>query len=189
MRRAMPRTSIAVLLIAVAFLGCKRKGAEGDEFTRQTNLGKNYYDRGQADKAVTALETAVQLRPEQADAHLNAANAYLRASQPQKALQHAEEVLKLDHSSGAAHYIAGCALLRLGKPPDALKALQQAKDIDRTINAVSFQLGRAHQQVGNFEEAAEQFREVVKFEPEHAAAHYNLSTLQFESGFVAARKK
>jgi Tfp pilus assembly protein PilF len=168
--------SIVLLLMAVAFAACKRKGPEAqDEFTKQTNLGKNYYDRGQVDKAVTAFEKAVQLRPEHPDAHLNMANAYLRANQPEKALRHAEEVLKLDHSSGPAHFIAGCALLRLGKPADALKSLQQAKDIDRTINAVSFQLGRAHQQVGNFEEAADQFREVVKFEPEHAAAHYNLS--------------
>jgi Flp pilus assembly protein TadD len=176
MRCAMPRLSIGLLLLAAAFVGCKRQASEAqDEFTRQTNLGKNYYDRGQAEKALAALARAVQLRPEHPDAHLNAANAYLRANQPEKALHHAEEVLKLDHSSGAAHFIAGCALLRLGNPVDALKALQQAKDIDRTINAVSFQLGRAHQQVGNFDDAAEQFREVIKFDPEHAAAHYNLS--------------
>lgn len=166
---------VVLLLIVVIFCGCKRKSSQGDEFTQQTNVGKNYYDRGQVDKAVGAFEKAVQLRPEHPDAHLNLANAYLRANQPQKALQHAEEVLKLDRSSGAAHYVSGCALLRMGKPADALKALQQAKDIDRTINAVSFQLGRAHQQVGNFQDAADQLQEVVQFEPEHTAAHYNLS--------------
>lgn len=162
--------------VAIALIGCKRKAPEAsDEFTRQTNLGKNYYDQGQADRAVGPFEKAAQLRPEHPDAQLNLALACLRANQPQKALHHAQEVLKLDHDSGAAHYVSGCALLRLGKPADALKALQQAKDIDRTINAVSFQLGRAHQQVGNFIDAEEQFLEVVKFEPGHAAAHYNLS--------------
>jgi Flp pilus assembly protein TadD len=172
----LPQRILVLLLIAAVFFACKRKSSEApDEFTQQTNIGKNYYDQGQVDKAIVVFEKGVRLRPEHPDAHLNLANAYLRANQPQKALQHAEEVLKLDRSSGAAHYISGCALLRLGKPTDALKALQQAKDIDRTINAVSFQLGRAHQQVGNFQDAADQFQEVVQFEPEHGAAHYNLS--------------
>src|SRR5687767_8786221 len=104
------RLTIGLLLIAAALVACKRKASEAqDEFTKQTNLGKNYYDRGQVDKAVPALERAVQLRPEHPDAHLNMANAYLRANQPAKALHHAEEVLKRDPSSGPAHYIAGCA--------------------------------------------------------------------------------
>ena len=175
--RVSVRATVCLLLgIAVAFSACKRKAPQAqDEFTQQTNVGKNYYDQGQVDKAIAPFEKALRLRAEHPDAHLNLANAYLRANQPQKAFHHAQEVLKLDHGSGPAHYVSGCALLRLGKPTDALKALQQAKDIDRTINAVSFQLGRAHQQVGNFNDAEEQFLEVVKFEPDHAAAHYNLS--------------
>jgi Flp pilus assembly protein TadD len=173
-QRALPW----VLVIALAFTvaGCRRKIPKaGDEFTRLTNTGKNYYDQGQADKAIAALESALKLRPEHPDAHLNLANAYLRANQPQKALEHAQAVLKADRTSGAAHYIKGCALLRLGQPKEALQSLQQAKTIDRTVNAVSFQLGRAHQQVGNFEDAAAQFSEVVQFEPDHGAAHYLLS--------------
>ena len=168
------RLRLWVLVLAFStLLGCS--GKKQEEFTKQTNLGKNYYDQGQFDKAIVAFEKAVQLRPEHPDAQLNLANAYLRANQPQKALQHSEETLKLDHSSGPGHYIAGCALLRMGRPVDAIKELQQAKDIDRTINAVSFQLGLAYQQAGKFEEAAEQFQEVVRFEPTHGAAYYALS--------------
>jgi Flp pilus assembly protein TadD len=173
-QRALPWLLVLVLAFTVG--GCRRKVPKaGDEFTRLTNTGKNYYDQGQADKAATAFESALKLRPEHPDAHLNLANAYLRANQPQKALDHAQAALKADQNSGAAHFISGCALLRLGKPKEALQALQQAKTIDRTINAVSFQLGRAHQQVGNFEDAAAQFAEVVQFEPDHGAAHYLLS--------------
>ena len=165
---------LLILVLAFTVGGCRRKVPKaGDEFTRLTNTGKNYYDQGQADKAATAFESALKLRPEHPDAHLNLANACLRANQPQKALDHAQAALKADQNSGAAHFISGCALLRLGKPKEALQALQQSKTIDRTVNAVS-QLGRAHQQVGNFEDAAAQFAEVVQFEPDHGAAHYLL---------------
>ncbi len=173
-QRALPW--LLVLVLAFTAGGCRRKIPKaGDEFTRLTNTGKNYYDQGQADKAATAFESALKLRPGNLDAHLNLANAYLRANQPQKALDQAQEAIKVDRNSGAAHFISGCALLRLGKPKEALQSLQQSKTIDRAVNAVSFQLGRAHQQVGNFEDAAAQFAEVVQFEPDHGAAHYLLS--------------
>jgi len=174
---------IAFLMVSLAvlpLLSCRPKPK--DEFVVLTNTGKNYYDRGEADKAVGAFEKALALNPAQADAHLNLANAYLLANQPEKALSHAQEVLKQDPNSAAALYVAGCACLRLGQFESALKYLQAAKDIDRTINAVTFQLGRAHQQLNQFDDAITDFREAIQFEPEHPAAHYNLSQVLVRTG-------
>src|SRR5207247_1787393 len=140
------------------------------------------YDRADADKAVAALEQALALNPSHPDAHLNLACASLLANQVDKALLHAEEVLKQDPNSAPALYIAGCASLRLGKPQEAVKYLQAAKDIDRTINPVTFQLGRAHQALGQFDDAINAFREVIQYEPEHPAAHYNLSQALVRTG-------
>ena len=111
---------------------------------RLSNIGRNYYEKGDAQKAIEPLQKALALSPSNADAHLNLANAYLRADQPDKAAQEAEEALKLERTA-AAFYVLGCAQLRLGHAKEAVQALQQAKDIDRTVNAVSFQLGRAFQ--------------------------------------------
>jgi tetratricopeptide (TPR) repeat protein len=166
----------AVLLLAfplLALVSCKPKSS--DEFRRLTNVGKNYYDRGQGEKAVTALQQALALAPSLPDARLNLANALLLANQPDNALQQAQLVLDLDQNSAAAHYLKGCALLRLGKFEPALKELQAAKDIDRTINAVTFQLGRAHQQLGQFDAAIVEFQETVQFETNHPAAYYTLA--------------
>ena len=41
---------------------------------------------------------------------------------------------------------------------------------------------RAYQQLGNFEEAAGEFQEVIQFEPAHPAAHYNLSQVLLRLG-------
>ncbi len=175
---ATPLLLLCLALLPV--LSCKPKAK--DDFIRLTNTGKNYYDRGEAARAVETLEGALAQNPSHSDGHLNLAAACLLANQPDKALPHAEEVLKQDHNSAAALYLAGCASLRLGKAAPALQYLQQAKDIDRTINAVTFQLGRAHQQLDQFEDAANDFREVLQFEPEHPAAHYNLSQVLVRLG-------
>src|SRR5207302_11075856 len=73
-------------LVLFPLVSCKPKPK--DEFIQLTNTGKNYYDKGQPDKAVAALEQALALQPSHPDAHLNLACAYLLANQPEKALPH-----------------------------------------------------------------------------------------------------
>ena len=166
-----------LLLICISLLlpSCKKKAQSEDEFMRLTNVGRNYYNSGQATKALAPLQQALAQNPANADAHLNVAIAALAANEPELAIKHAQETLNVDHNSAAAHYVLGSALLRAGRAKEAVQALQQAKDIDRTVNAVSFQLGRAYQQLNQFEEAREQFAEVTQFETNHPAAFYNLS--------------
>src|SRR5262245_33269672 len=100
-----------------------------DEFTRLTNVGKNYLDKGEAEKALAAFQQALALNPTHPDALLNLANACLRANQPENAIKYAQAVLASDQGSGAAQFLIGCAWLRLGNATEALKSLQTAKDI------------------------------------------------------------
>src|SRR2546422_14051 len=90
-------SSLLLISLALSLASCKQ--AAKDEFTRLTNTGKNYYDRGEAQKAVAVLEQALALNPSHPDAHLNLASAYLLANQPDKALAHAQETLKQDPNS------------------------------------------------------------------------------------------
>ncbi len=60
-------------------------------FVEAMNRGKNYYEQNDAAKAVVSFQEAVDENPSHPDAHLNLANAYLRANEPEKALPHARE--------------------------------------------------------------------------------------------------
>jgi tetratricopeptide (TPR) repeat protein len=139
------------------------------------NVGKNHYEQSQTDKAIEAFVKATAMQPANSEAFLNLANAYLLAGEAQKSLQTAREAINLDPNSAAARYVAGSAALRLSQYTNAIQYLQECMDIDIKVNTVSFQLGRAHQAVGHFEEAAELFRSVIEWEPEHQSAHYLLS--------------
>lgn len=166
----------------LALSACKQKPAESDDFSRLSNLGRTYYEKGEPEKAVTSFEKAVQLNPSHPDARLNLANAYLLANQPAKAVEQAQAVIDSDHNSAAAYYILGCAWLRLSKPEEAVKALQQAKTLDPTEPAVSFQLGVAQQALNHIDDATREFQETVDFDPEHPAAWYRLSQLLMRAG-------
>ena len=156
--------------------------ASNEAFAQAMASGKTFYDKGDPNKAIAAFQTALSMNPANPDAHLNLANALLAANQPGQAALHATEVLRFDPGSGAAHYVLGCSLLRENAYSNAVQSLEQAKAVDCSINPVSFQLGRAFQGWGRFEEAAEQFREVLQFETNHPAANYLLSQVLLRVG-------
>lgn len=149
-----------------------------DQFARLMNIGKNYYEQGNAARAIETFEKAAALSPGHPDVLMNLANAHLLAGQPEAAIRYAQEVIHLEANPAAAHYVMGCAYIRLLKFEDAIKELQTSKDIDQKVNAVSFQLGRAYFSAGKYQEAADEFSEVIQFESPAAlayvSAHYNL---------------
>jgi len=139
------------------------------------NVGKNYYDQGEAERAIDPFRRAVSLQGNSPEAHLNLANAYLLAGDTTNAVVHAERAMELNLDLAAAYYVAGCAQMRSRQFEDALKNFQLSKQIEPAVGATTFQMGRAHQELGQWEEAIEAFAELVTFEPEHPTAHYTLS--------------
>jgi Flp pilus assembly protein TadD len=186
MNRRYSRT-VFFLLVGSFLMGCQRKDKDASatakpspassagEFKRLMNVGKNYYEKGEAKKAVASFREALPFNPAHPDAHLNLANGYLLEGDATNALAEAMETLELDHASAAAHYVAGCADMRLGRFEPALQEFQTARDIDPTVAATSFQLGLAHFQLKHWEEAAAEFKAALELDPKHPAAHYNLS--------------
>jgi tetratricopeptide (TPR) repeat protein len=179
--------AVAALVIAVVAIAAFRayrsaRQSADDEFIRLSHMGKNYYDKGEAQKAVSSFQQALALNPTHPEVHLNLANAYLLANQPEQAVSQAQAVLELDRNSAAAYYLLGCAHLRLGHAEAALQALQQSQQIDPAVTALNFQLGLAHDRLGHAEDAIKEFQTVIKFAPEHPAAHYRLSQLFLRAG-------
>src|SRR5262249_51207209 len=80
--------AVAVLGLALLIYTFKfSKLLRGDDFVRLTNVGKNYFDRGEADKAIASFQQALQANPTHPDAHLNLANAYFLAGQYDNAIK------------------------------------------------------------------------------------------------------
>jgi Tfp pilus assembly protein PilF len=182
--------SLVLLTLLVAPLlwlavGCRPSATSGggaDEFARLMNVGKNYYDKGEAARAIGPFQKAVALNPGNLDGQLNLANALLLGGDATNALSHALEATKLDPNVAAAHYVAGCAHLRLRQFEPAVKALQIARDLDPKVGAVTFHLARAHRELGHLEEAIALLQELTSFETNHVAGLYLLSQSLIRAG-------
>ena len=184
---AGPLAALALALLPLLWFasGCRPSdtpGADGSKFAGLMNVGKNYYDKGEAARAIEPFRRAVSLNPAHLDAQLNLANAYLLAGDPTNALPHALEAAKLDNNVAAAHYVAGCAYLRLRQFEPAVKSLQTARDLDVTVGAPTLHLARAHQELGHLEEAIALYQELTGFEPSHPVAFYLLSQSLIRAG-------
>ncbi len=183
-RRPLPYFLAFIVVIVSPFLYSLwvNHNSPRADFAKLINLGKSYYEKGDATNAVAAFQAALALNPTLSAVRLDLALACLSAGRSEEAIKHAEVALEVDHNSAAAYYIIGCADLRLRRFEEAVKALDQASDIDTAIAAVSFQLGRAHQELGQWEDAAVAFRDAIKLETNHLAAHYALSQVLIRQG-------
>jgi tetratricopeptide (TPR) repeat protein len=90
------------------------------------NLGIIFLDKGQLDKAISKLEAAIDLRPENAPAHNNLAKALLRKGQVSEAMVHYRKFLELEPANVEARNTLGTALIQQGHVREAIDQWQEA---------------------------------------------------------------
>jgi Tfp pilus assembly protein PilF len=187
---------VLLLLLAFCVAGCERNpsasskqpgvapNSPSDQFLSLMNAGKNHLDQGDATNALAIYKKAEAIVPNDADVHLNLANAYLVGGVAEGAIREADEVLKLEPNSAAAYFVKGAAQLRASNPEEAAKALENVKKIDPGASATFFQLGRARMGLQQWNEAIAAFREGIRMEPNrlHTAAHYLLAQALLRAG-------
>jgi len=76
------------------------------------NLGIIFLDKGQLDDAISKLEAAIDLRPENAPAHDNLAKALLKKGQVTEAMVHYRKFLELEPANVEARNTLGTVLIQ-----------------------------------------------------------------------------
>lgn len=185
---------VCLLLLAFCLAGCDRSPSDSskqpaanspsDQFLSLMNAGKNYLDQGDATNALAVYRRAEAIVPNDADVHLNLANACLIGGAASEAIREADEVLKREPNSAAAYFVKGAAHLRLSNPEEAAKALENARKIDPGEPATFFQLGKARMGLKQWDEAIAAFKEGLGMDPNrlHAAVHYLLGQALLRAG-------
>jgi protein O-mannosyl-transferase len=90
------------------------------------NLGIIFLDKGQLDDAISKLQAAIDLRPENAPAHDNLAKALLKKGQVAEAMVHYRKFLELEPANVEARNTLGTALIQQGHVREAIEQWQEA---------------------------------------------------------------
>ena len=93
------------------------------------NLGIIFLDKGQLDEAISNLQAAIDLRPENAPAHDNLAKALLKKGQVTEAMVHYRKFLELEPANVEARNTLGTALIQQGRVREAIDQWQESMAI------------------------------------------------------------
>jgi tetratricopeptide (TPR) repeat protein len=90
------------------------------------NLGIIFLEKGQLDDAISKLQAAIDLRPENAPAHDNLAKALLKKGRVAEAMVHYRKFLEIEPENVEARNTLGTALIQQGLVKEAIDQWQDA---------------------------------------------------------------
>jgi Flp pilus assembly protein TadD len=140
----------------------------------QNRLGKALADRGQADAAIAHYRKALEIKPDDAEAHDNLGNALAGRGQVDLAIAHYRKALEIQPDDAEAHNNLGVALAGRGQVDLAIahyrKALETQPDHIEAHNNLAVALaGR-----GQVDLAIAHYQKVLELKPGYAKVHNNL---------------
>lgn len=131
-------------------------------------LGVIYLQQSDPRQAAKHLKRAVDINPYLTDAHNSLGVAYTELKKYDRALEEFQTALKdKTYETPEKIYLnTGHLYLEQGNTDEAIKACKQAIAVNPKYVRGYFVLGTAYQQSGQADLAAQQFRKVVKLEPD-----------------------
>jgi tetratricopeptide (TPR) repeat protein len=136
--------------------------------------GMAYVEQGKLDEAIVEFEQAIELDPDNADAHRNLGTAYGEQGQWEKAVVPYEKAIELDPDFGEAYGDLVGAYFSLGKVPEAIAAGEKAIELAPEYSTGYNNLGIVYGAQGKLDEAIALFKKAIQANPADADAHYNL---------------
>jgi tetratricopeptide (TPR) repeat protein len=148
------------------------------------DLGVACIAAGEFREGVTAIEQALQLRPEYPEAYNNLGIASQQVGEAARALDSFEQAIRLRPGYAEAYCNLGNALREQGEYEGAAVACEQAFRLRPESAEAANNLGLALQESGQVEKAADYYRLALELRPTFAGASNNLATALKELGLL-----
>src|SRR5437016_1709904 len=140
----------------------------------QYSWGLALAQEGKLTEAIEHYTTALRIKPDYADAHINLGIALAQQGKLAEASEHYQQALHSKPDSADAHTNWGLALTQQGKPAEASDHYRQALQIKPDYAEAHIIWGTALADRGRLAEASEHYRQALQIQPDHAAAQSHL---------------
>jgi tetratricopeptide (TPR) repeat protein len=148
--------------------------AADSQATAYNEKAIQYFHEGRLEDAVAALQQALRLQPDFADAHGNLGNVFYYQGRHDEAVASYRRAIELRPTSGIFHSNLGNILAKQQRFEDAEAVCREAVRLQPAEPGSHNNLGNALKGLGKLEEAAVSYREALRIQPSFPDAHYNL---------------
>jgi len=142
-------------------------------------LGSLFQHAGRLDESLAALQKAVDLSPQDPDAHFKLGITLRKLGRLDEAEASYRCAIALKPAYPEAHYNLGGTLKELGKLAEALASFRQSISLKPELAEAHYNLGNTLRQLGSLREAEASYRHAIALNSDYTEAHNNLgNTLQ-----------
>ena len=132
---------------------------------------------GRIEESLVAKRKAVELLPQDAEAHSNLANAFLEAGLLNEAQQSCHAAIKINAKLTNAHNILGLILQKQGKHDEAVSIFHHVLKINSKFVEGYFHLANSLKEQKEFTQAESNYRTALTLKPDYIDAIYNLAAI------------
>lgn len=129
-------------------------------------LGAAYLEQRQYDEAVEALTTRLAYTPDDADAHLDLAQALRESGDEAAARTHTDAAMGLEPDDAATQYNAGVRMVEAGDVEGGISHMERAIELQPVYPLAYKNLGYAYSRVEAYQKAVDAFEKYLEQEPE-----------------------
>jgi len=145
-------------------------------------LGDLFQRMGCTEKAIAALERAVELSTPNARLFHALGTLYYRTGAFRKAIRTFRQALELEPSRSETHYLKGLAEFHAGLTRPAIQSFSRAIDLDPANIVARYHLALAQSRSGSLRSAIETLNSIAEAGADDAAAHYHLGMAYYATG-------
>ncbi|MFZ1982139.1 MAG: tetratricopeptide repeat protein [Smithella sp.] len=147
-------------------------------------IARVYIIRGEKDKAIDALQQAIQVQPGSVKAYDDLYVILMQMGRIKEALQEYRKVADIDRDNPNIHYNFGNALAMHGDYDEAIVQFKKVIQL-RPLDAGAYSnIGVILMLLDHKDTAISYLKEAVKINPDYAYAHYELSIVLKQKGMV-----
>ena len=156
-------------------------------------VGACYKALGQLEGSVKMFETAVNIKPDYAEAHKNLGITLRDMGQMNEALESLKKAISAEPNYVDAHYNLAITFKELGRLDESVKSYQKTIEINPNFAQAYNNLGNVFNQLGKTKAGIECFEKAIEINPNFAEAYNNLGNLykdlqQHDNAFQSYKK-
>lgn len=160
----------------------KTLAAAPTSYRAYNNLAFLYDSRGEKNKALATLQSAIKAIPNHAETYNNLANAYIRQGKIKEAFTTYQTALTLDPGSLETNYNLGSLYHDLRQYDMAITFYNKALEVDPDYIDAYNNLGIIYKNKGSITKAESMYKKAIAINPTYAKAYLNLGNLYKDSG-------